>query len=306
MISQGSSLIYKQIASNRPSLMRCMPDSLQQAIALAFHNSYEELYEPESGDDLLLEDALEKILGSLHGSHQLLGQLRYVWMALILAVVVEPTVKYYQPDSTIPEKTIDHLTGWLLKTLVGILNPQKKLKSDLENIEDFALAEFKYLFSSERMSSFQVLSEALDVYINAIEALEPEHSLQSLLNILDDCLEGYAIFPGSYGRRELFNWWLLDVVPSCWYLLAPTFAYSLTDSENTDKTSALSRLEKISSLMWTFILTAVQDQNENGEKLLSFQDKTSFNFSDKVEDRIKYSQPTISRNKRLAGEIIES
>lgn len=306
MSSKGSNLIYKQIISNRPSLLRYMPDSLQEAIIAAFSNSYEELYELESDGELLLEDALEEILGSLQSSHQLLGQLRYVWMALILAVVVEPTIKYYQPDSNFPEETIGRLTGWLLKTLVGMLNPQKKFYGDPENIEDIALVDFKCLVSTERISSFQVLSEALDVYINAVKSLEPTHSLQALLDILDDCLEGYAIFPGSYGRRELFDWWLLDVVPSCWYLLAPTSAYSLVDSEDAYKASALSRLEEISSLMWTLILTSAQDQNENGEKLLSFYDNTSFNFIDKVKGRIKYSQPTISGNKRLAREILEA
>lgn len=306
MSSEGSNLIYKQIISNRPSLLRYMPDSLQEAMIAAFSNSYEELYELDSNGELLLEDALEEILGSLQGGHQLLGQLRYVWMALILAVVVEPTVRYYQPDSNFPEKTIGRLTDWLIKTLVEMLNPQKKLYGDPENIEDITLVDFKCLVSAERISSFQVLSEALDVYINAVKTLEPTHSLQALLDILDDCLEGYAIFPGSYGRRELFDWWLLDVVPSCWYLLAPTSAYSLVDSEDAHKASALNRLEEISSLMWTLILTSAQDQNENSEKPLSFYDNTSFNFSDKVKGRIKYSQPTIGGNKRLAGEVLEA
>lgn len=164
-----------------------------------------------------LEDALNEILCSFQSSNRLLSQLRYVWMALVLAIVVEPTVKYYQPDSLIPEKTINQLTDWLLKALTEQLN------CDFEN----TLADFNSFLSTQNVPSFQVLSEALDVYINAVKTLELDHSLQALLNILDDCLEGYAIFPGSYGRRELFNWWLLDVVPSCWYLLPPASVYFL-------------------------------------------------------------------------------
>jgi hypothetical protein len=50
---------------------------------------------------------------------------------------------------------------------------------------------------------------------------------ETLLEILDDCLEGYAIFPGSQGRRDLFNWWLLEVVPATWCLQFPESIYRI-------------------------------------------------------------------------------
>lgn len=286
-----------------------MPDSVQESIAVAFSNSYGELYEPESETDVLLEEVLEKILKSFQCSHQILGQLRYVWMALIFAVVVEPTIKYYYPDSKITKKTISRLTDWILKALVKILNPHKQLDSDFENaddIDDIKLMDFQHLLSTEKISSFQVLSEALDVYSNAIKTLKTDHSLQALLNILEDCLEGYAIFPGSYGRRELFNWWLLDVVPSCWYLLAPTAVCSLTESEDADKNSILNQLEEISSLVWNLILTAIQNQSESGEKPINFHDNILLNFSNNVENYMDDNQPIITNgNKRLVGEILK-
>ncbi|MGL5034932.1 MAG: hypothetical protein ACRC6M_14145, partial [Microcystaceae cyanobacterium] len=48
-----------------------------------------------------------------------------------------------------------------------------------------------------------------------------------LLEILSDCFEGYAIFPGSENRRDLFNWWLLDVVPAVWKLETPQMLYTI-------------------------------------------------------------------------------
>jgi hypothetical protein len=36
--------------------------------------------------------------------------------------------------------------------------------------------------------------------------------------MVDDCLQGYAIVPGSEGRRSVFNWWLHVVVPAAWAL----------------------------------------------------------------------------------------
>ncbi|MFW6358897.1 MAG: hypothetical protein ACOC0N_06755, partial [Chroococcales cyanobacterium] len=48
-----------------------------------------------------------------------------------------------------------------------------------------------------------------------------------LLEILEDCFEGYAIFPGSQGRRDLLNWWLLDVVPAIWSFKSPESLYTI-------------------------------------------------------------------------------
>jgi hypothetical protein len=76
------------------------------------------------------------------------------------------------------------------------------------------------------------------------------------LDILDDCLEGYAIFPGSYGRRELFDWWLLEVVPASWYLFPPSSIYFINElaNEKIIVCRQMEKLEKISSAMWSIIL----------------------------------------------------
>lgn len=269
--------------------MYSLPNSLQGAVASALNQRYGELYEPEVSGGVLLEDTLEEILGSFQQNQPLLGQLRYVWMALTLAAIVEPTVKYYQPDSQIPEKTIGLLTDWLLETLVEMLAPKKQLRSSSKNTHSNISLDLKHLLSVNELSSLQVLSEALDVYREALETLEPDRSLQALLNILEDCLEGYAIFPGADGRRELFNWWLSDVVPSCWYLLPPTSAYSLKDA---DRSFALSRLEKISSSVWFLIKSGVQNKKENSKYLLS--KNTLFAVDDGIGIQIKYSHSILS------------
>lgn len=281
--------MHKQIAESRQALLCSMPNSLQDAVFSALNQRYGELYEPEENDSVLLEDTLKEILDSFQRNQPLLGQLRYVWMALTLAAIVEPTVKYYQPNSQIPEKTIDLLTDWLLETLVEMLAPKKQLHSISENTYSNISLDLKHLLSTNELSSLQVLSEALDVYREALETLEPDRSLQALLNILEDCLEGYAIFPGADGRRELFNWWLSDVVPSCWYLLPPTSVYSLKDA---DRSSALSRLGEISSSVWSLIRSAVQHKKEDGKYQLS--DNTLLATNDRVGIQIKYSQPLLS------------
>lgn len=274
MAFQWRNSIYKQLTLNRKSLLRHLPASLQKAMITAWNQHYEELYESESDGTVLLEDALSRILNSFQSSNQTFMQLRYVWMALTLAVVVEPTIKYYQPDHPIPEETINKLTNWLLKTIAGLFYPQENFNQEFDHVLRDTSVDINHLSSDKKTSSFQVLSEALDVYISAVNTLEPSHSLQALLDILDDCLEGYAIFPGSYGRRELFNWWLLDIVPSCWYLLPPTSVYSLNELADHDSHQTLSQLEETSSLMWSLIEAAIQNQNRIEEDLLSFRNNT--------------------------------
>ncbi|GEM_PF-873735 len=291
MAFQWRNSIYKQLTLNRKSLLRHLPASLQKAMVTAWNQHYEELYESESDGTVLLEDALSRTLNSFQTSNQTLMQIRYVWMALTLAVVVEPTIKYYQPDNPIPEETINKLTNWLLKTIAGLFYPQENFNREFDNVLNDTSVENNHIFPNKKISSFQVLSEALDVYISAINALEPSHSLQALLDILDDCLEGYAIFPGSYGRRELFNWWLLDVVPSCWYLLPPTSVYSLNELANDDSHQTLSQLEETSSLMWSLIEAAIQNQNRIEEDLLSFRNNT---FKEKNDSQFEHNQFTLS------------
>jgi hypothetical protein len=257
----------------------------------AWNQHYEELYESESDGTVLLEDALGKILNSFQSSNQTLMQIRHVWMALTLAVVVEPTIKYYQPDHPIPEETINKLTNWLLKTIAGLFYPQENFNREFDNVLNDTSVDINHLSSDKKISSFQVLSEALDVYISAVNALEPSHSLQALLDILDDCLEGYAIFPGSYGRRELFNWWLLDIVPSCWYLLPPTSVYSLNELADDDSHQTLSRLEETSSLMWSLIEAAIQNQNSREEYWLSSRNNT---LKEKNDSHFEHNQLTLS------------
>jgi hypothetical protein len=300
MIFKGSGSIYEQITKDRRSLSRRMPKLLQKALVVGWENRYEELYEPNG--TLLLEDALNQVLNSFQGGNHLLSQLRCVWMALTLAVVVEPTVKYYQPDSSIPEEAIKRLKEWFLKTLIQILDPNKQLNGGFENIESITSVDFNSLLSIQNVqnvSSFQVLSEALNVYINAVKTLEPDHSLEALLNILDDCLEGYAIFPGSYGRRELFNWWLLDVVPSCWYLIPPDPAYLLNqnDVKIVDQDSSFKKLDEISQFAWSLIENAMQNRHTIENIIQNRSENTLFVSNDETEVQ-NINQLFLSGNKK--------
>lgn len=244
-----------------------MPISLQKGIAAAQEQHYEELYEPEADSNVVLEDTVIEILSLFQNESQGWSQLRSVWMALIFAVVVEPTISYYQPHNLTPQKIIDRLVNWLLKDLAKNLDVKQESNPAFQNEETISINAEK-LFTEKPISSFQVLSEALDVYAAALKTLEPNHSLESLLDILDDCLEGYAIFPGSAGRRELFDWWLLDVVPSSWYFIPPDSVDFLDELKNRDgvnySAAGLGKLEKASSWIWSRFINR-SDKSINAE-----------------------------------------
>ena len=287
MILKWSSSIYKQITVDRQSLLCYMPDSLLRALVMAWEKRYEELYESEADGTVLLEEVLEEILDSFQSSNQTLSHIRQVWMALILACVIEPTVKYYQPHNRVPEETVTLLTDWLLKTIREVLNHQICFSRASESKVNNTSVNICDVYSDKKISSFQALSEPLDVYASAIKVLEANYSVEALLDILDDCLEGYAIFPGSYGRRELFNWWLLDIVPSSWYLLPPSSIYSLDKLTDEQNMFCFEKLEKISSIIWNMILSVNQDVREI-ETLLSF--RNTFNSLNESNIKLKNNQ----------------
>lgn len=282
---------------DKRTLLLCnVPDSLKGVLSKVLQQHYEELYEPEAEGTASLQEALDEILESFQGGNRTLSHLRYVWMALILASVVEPTVEYYQPNNSMPEETISKIALWLLETLKKMLDHKGEFAQVAREEEAKAIVDSFRIFSeNNKLASFQVLYEALDVFSNAIRTLDYNQSLEALLNILDDCLEGYAIFPGSYGRRELFNWWLLEVVPATWYLSTPSSIYSINKSENEKRIvyCQRERLERISSEMWSIILTNSQNREKSNRKFF----RSTFDaHSNKIELNVKLGITKISHN----------
>jgi len=260
-------LEYSSVTEKRLSLLRQLPESIQGTLSRVWQQHYEELYEPEEEDAASLQDALHEILEVFQSNNQTLSHIRYVWMALILASVVEPTVQYYQPLDLIPQKTISNIELWLLENTEKMLDSKRKFPNALREEEFNALVDgIKIDYTNKKVANFQIIFEALDVYRSAIKTLDYNQSLESLLDILENCLEGYAIFPGSHGRRELFDWWLLEVVPASWYLMPPSSIYSL-EKLGTEKNKGfcqMNKLEEISSAMWKIILTAsISKQRSN-------------------------------------------
>jgi len=270
-------LEYSSVTEKRLSLFCQLPESIQGTLSRVWQQHYEELYEPEAEDAASLQDALDEILEVFQSNNQTLSHIRYVWMALILASVVEPTVQYYQPLNLIPQKTLSKIELWLLENLEKMRDSKRKFSNALREEEFNALVDgIQIEYTNKKVDNFQIIFEALDVYRSAIKTLDYNQSLESLLDLLDNCLEGYAIFPGSHGRRELFDWWLLEVVPASWYLMPPSSIYSLDKLGNQKNKGfcQMNKLKEISFAMWKIILTASTSRQRS--KLRTFPN----NFED--------------------------
>jgi hypothetical protein len=189
-------------------------------VSKIYQKKYAELYEENHGN-ILLENTCLKILNQLKDNDELLTYRRYFFMGLIMSNAVIPTIKIYLPNDDRTEK---------IYQFVNYLLTNQNLTSStkfIEIIENFP----KNLFP-EISFGIQALDEAVDVFENLLRSIESSQSQNALLEILDDCFQGYAIFPGSENRRDLFNWWLLDVVPAVWKLEVPQKIYTINGFQN--------------------------------------------------------------------------
>ncbi|MGB5771362.1 MAG: hypothetical protein WBM32_16070, partial [Crocosphaera sp.] len=188
-----------------------IPSYLRDVLDDAWQNSYEELYEESRNQKKSLEETFINILNAFDQNNLENLHYRYLFMAIIMAQAVEPTIKAYFPDDTRPEKVYQYVDEFLNN------------KTILSNLEITKIINQLFPCHSE---GCQAIDEALNVFKNLLRVIDFEQAKEALLNILDDCLEGYAIFPGSQGKRDLFNWWLLEVVPATWCLKFPKTLYT--------------------------------------------------------------------------------
>lgn len=243
--------MVKSSADKKLPLLNKIPEPLKTLIDKIREEHYPELYEPQADGTASLDDALNDILDVFQNSGKTLCHLRYVWLTLILALVVEPTVESYQPQNNFTQSTLELLERWIFSQIDSDLSSKKsqlELQQEIANLEAIVSKQIDPVQNGD-IAHLQIISESQDVFKNAIRVLDRDQAKDATLAILKDCLEGYAIFPGSAGRRDLFDWWLLEVVPASWYLLSPRSLYLGEGVENPEEfqLNRIKKLQEISS-----------------------------------------------------------
>ncbi|MBC5795570.1 hypothetical protein H5968_10520 [Sphaerospermopsis sp. LEGE 00249] len=218
----------KEVLTEIPSDLQCLLNKVKL-------KHYDELYEEYDDITSSLTDDLTEVLKKFANGNKSINHIRYIWMTLIISLAVEPTLEYYDPNNNLPLNVIKLMESFFSYQLTLVNGSSKSINPNRLNqlINEIFKSHESYFHRKE--ANFQAISEALDVFYNAIRVLDYNQSVEAIVEILEDCLEGYAIFPGSYGRRELFDWWLLDVVPTSYKLLPPTMFYVVEGVKNKEE-----------------------------------------------------------------------
>ena len=174
---------------------------------------YDELYEEEEGDaraPLALAEAIARVLDFLTEGDPRTAQGRLVAMARALALAAEPTTASHAPGYDRPAKVLRRAEAALAQ---GSLQPAP---------------DPEVAFAPRATPTSQALHESLDTFRSPARALDAGQARAAVEDALDDVLEGDPlVFPGSAGRRDLFNWWLTQVVPAAYQQRLPDAIYTM-------------------------------------------------------------------------------
>ena len=102
-------LPMESVDFNKLSTYHQMPESVKKLIDQAKKNHYGELYEEQADGSVNLEDTLVELLDGLESETDYrLTHFRYVYMGMVLALAVVPTIEAYLSKDKIllPEKKV--------------------------------------------------------------------------------------------------------------------------------------------------------------------------------------------------------
>jgi hypothetical protein len=184
------------------------PKDLEQLLWRLWRYTYPDLYEEPEPDRpaATLTAAEEEVMAFLGDPAEASPHRRHISMVWALALASLPTVRAWAPHDHGPDQVLAMIETFLAGRRVDI-PPVESIFPDV-------------------VTPPQALHEALDVFRRALQALQPTHAREAVLDALADCFEGYAVFPGGAGRRDLFNWWLVEVVPAAWMERLPDKIYT--------------------------------------------------------------------------------
>lgn len=171
------------------------------------HQQYADFPTDQGHEDV--EDALEKILHILgHPIDKNVHQ-RYVYIGWVLALAAQPTIKYYYPNDSRSDVVLSQVALWMASPF---------------DISASADALFPEMAADTAFGGPQAADEAYQMFYNLLKSLDSKQAYDTTLDILVDAITGDPIIASSCKKRRLFNWLLVDVIPSAYYLrLASAF-----------------------------------------------------------------------------------
>ena len=184
-----------------------IPDRLQQTLHTVWDRKYDDLYERGGNSDV--EEAFVEVMTAFGMPDDAISHQRYVYMAYGIALAAKPTIKHYFPE----ENKTDIIQGIVFCWL----------KDSCEIPETWADTLFPNI---NKIGKYQATDEAYNIFYGLLQTLNTKTAYNAILNILYDAITGDAISGCTEARRDMFNWWLIEVIPAAYCLQLPSTLYS--------------------------------------------------------------------------------
>jgi|GEM_PF-1171695 len=180
------------------------PEKLKETLRGVWDRRYRELY--DEGGDCEVYDACEDVLKAFGMPDNSIGHKRYVYMGWPIALAASFTIKGWYPEDERPGIALEQVRCWFQQGTEVPLNLADTLFSDYY-----------------QKGAHTAAGDAYAVLYRFLKTLDQTQAYQNLLWMLDDAFESEALTLQYLERREFFNWWILDVTPSAYYLRLPSY-----------------------------------------------------------------------------------
>lgn len=157
-----------------------------------------------------VEDALEEILYALGDPVEEIGHQRYAYIGWALALAAQPRIKHYYANDSRSDVVLSQVALWMTSPF---------------DISASAEVLFPEMASEEGFGGPQGADEAYQMFYNLLKSLDSKQAYDMTLDILVDAITGESIIASLSKKRQLFNWLLVDVIPSAYYLRLPSAFY---------------------------------------------------------------------------------
>jgi hypothetical protein len=180
---------------------------LQQTLHSVWHRKYRDLY--ERGGKYNVEEAFVEVMAAFGMPDDAISHQRYVYMAYGIALAAKPTVKHYFPE--------EHKTD----IVQGIVSCW--LKDGGEIPGTWADTLFPNI---DKIGKYQATDEAYNIFYGLLQTLNTKTAYNAILDILYNAITGDAISGFAAAKRDMFNWWSIEVIPAAYCLKLPSTLYS--------------------------------------------------------------------------------
>lgn len=181
-----------------------IPNELENKLRISWDYDYFD-FRDSKGIDVM--DECEEILLSF-GSSGLPASIehkRYVYMALAFAHAGIPVIKRLRPNDTRAERCLKIVEEWFVGSNVKTKDWADKLFPEVKT----------------RVAG-TFLDEVFDNLYNLLKIVNSNCPPNEILDILYDAFTGEWSGGSLEGNRDMFNWWLIEVIPAAYHLQLPT------------------------------------------------------------------------------------